>query len=457
MDVQKESVPEGMIEVPTFYPSEEEFKEFTKYLESIEHLCWPRGLAKIVPPESWLARYSDYDDGTISKRHEPDEVIIRTPIRQVVSGKNGVYQIMNVVEKDRTLRAFRMEAEKQDADNIYTGKFKDKSQRPSIKQIESNFWKTLTSNSPLYGADMEGTFFEESKSNSNSNSNSDFNPGPQSISNPWDLMHLDSLLLRKLGPGVPGVTTPYLYFGMYKSLFGLHTEDMDLYSINYLHYGQPKIWYAVPVTHKPLVENLARQVYSSSNTKNCEEFLRHKSFLIDPLLFKNHQINLTFAVQEPRNFMITFPGAYHFGFNSGFNCAESVNFGLEKWVPYGLKAKPCQCRKDSVKIYMNDFIAAEEYFTPEVAAQAIEDGKGRKGRGRGRRKMVVDLKAEVKGEEEGGKGKRKNEGEEDEGKKGAGKVNGNGAAVKRRRISVKVLGEEESGVEEEQGKEDGAE
>lgn len=34
------------------------------------------------------------------------------------------------------------------------------------------------------------------------------------------------------------------------------------------------------------------------------------------------------------NFLVTAPRSYHAGFNAGFNCAESVNFALEDWLPF---------------------------------------------------------------------------------------------------------------------------
>lgn len=42
--------------------------------------------------------------------------------------------------------------------------------------------------------------------------------------------------------------------------------------------------------------------------------------------------------QEAGEFMVTFPYAYHAGFNHGFNCAESTNFATERWIEYGKQA-----------------------------------------------------------------------------------------------------------------------
>ena len=79
---------------------------------------------------------------------------------------------------------------------------------------------TLKFSSPLYGADAPGSLFDKGV--------------------PWNLAEIDSLLKKGLKKDITGVTTPYLYIGSWKEMFAWHKEDLDLYSINYLHFGKPK-------------------------------------------------------------------------------------------------------------------------------------------------------------------------------------------------------------------------
>ena len=77
----------------------------------------------------------------------------------------------------------------------------------------------------------------------------------------WNVAHLPSALTRLLpssGKSLPGVNTPYLYFGMWRATFAWHVEDMDLFSINYIHFGAPKFWYAIPQGKSVQMENTMR-------------------------------------------------------------------------------------------------------------------------------------------------------------------------------------------------------
>ncbi len=68
--------------------------------------------------------------------------------------------------------------------------------------------------------------------------------GDRYSKSPWNLGRLrDATLLRHLPQSISGVTQPWVYVGMCFSSFCWHNEDMHLYSINYLHEGDEKIWY----------------------------------------------------------------------------------------------------------------------------------------------------------------------------------------------------------------------
>ena len=43
----------SIIDVPTYYPSEEEFSDPIKYLRTVSSMAGAYGMCKIVPPENW--------------------------------------------------------------------------------------------------------------------------------------------------------------------------------------------------------------------------------------------------------------------------------------------------------------------------------------------------------------------------------------------------------------------
>mmetsp|Transcript_22813 Transcript_22813/g.73414 ORF Transcript_22813/g.73414 Transcript_22813/m.73414 type:complete len:556 (+) Transcript_22813:102-1769(+) len=187
---------------------------------------------------------------------------------------------------------------------------------------------------------------------------------------PWSLERLDSLLQRVLsakGVSIPGVTTSMLYAGSPRSLFAAHKEDCDLFSINYLSEGAPKLWYCVPPSHAARVERVAAAAFPAWKT-DCPDFMRHKTTMLSPAFLEQHGIPYTFIVQRPGDFVITYPGCFHFGFNSGVNVAEATNFATPSWIPVGRRARYCKCRSDSVRIDMRLF---DELAPPTAAPSSL--------------------------------------------------------------------------------------
>ncbi|XP_056131703.1 lysine-specific demethylase 4A isoform X2 [Lampris incognitus] len=308
--------------IMTFHPSKEEFKDFSRYIAYMESQgAHKAGMVKVVPPKDWKPRQS-YDD--------IDELVIPAPIQQVVTGQSGLFTQYNIQKKPMTVREFRKTS---NMDKFCNPRYAD------FEELERKFWKNLTFNPPLYGADVSGTLYDPDVAE-------------------WNIGHLNTILdtvENESGIKIKGVNTPYLYFGMWKSAFAWHTEDMDLYSINYLHFGEPKSWYVVPPEHGKRLERLAKGFFPG-NAQSCEAFLRHKMTLISPSVLKKYSIPFDKVTQEAGQFIVTFPFGYHAGFNHGFNCAESTNFATQRWIDYGKQATLCSCRQDMVKISMDVFV-----------------------------------------------------------------------------------------------------
>jgi len=243
--------------------------------------------------------------------------------------------------KTQSTSARRKYAKREGSAKIDEAAFRDWDYRMDVsdytpercEELERIYWKTLTYAPPLYGADLAGTLFDETTSM-------------------WNLNRLPNLL-DVLGTKVPGVNTAYLYLGMWKATFAWHLEDVDLYSINYLHFGAPKQWYSISQGDARRFEAAMKNIWPT-DAKACDQFLRHKSFLISPQHLQQHyNIRVNKCVSYPGEFVVTYPYGYHSGYNLGYNCAEAVNFALDSWLPMGKIAKKCECAQAQDSVWVD--------------------------------------------------------------------------------------------------------
>ncbi|OTB16377.1 hypothetical protein K445DRAFT_100358 [Daldinia sp. EC12] len=221
------------------------------------------------------------------------------------------------------------------------------------EELERIYWKTLTYAQPLYGADLPGTLFDDE-------------------CDTWNLNKLPNLL-DVLGTKVPGVNTAYLYLGMWKATFAWHLEDVDLYSINYLHFGAPKQWYSISQGDARRFEAAMKSIWPT-DAKACDQFLRHKAFLISPNHLANfYNIKVNKCVSYPGEFVVTYPYGYHSGYNLGYNCAEAVNFALDSWLPMGKIAKRCECAQAQDSVWVDVYEIERKLRGEETDYEETED------------------------------------------------------------------------------------
>ncbi|TGJ87240.1 hypothetical protein E0Z10_g1501 [Xylaria hypoxylon] len=263
--------------------------------------------------------------------------------------------------KEQSTSARRKYARREGSAKIDEEAFKDFDYQMDIsdytpercEELERIYWKTLTYAPPLYGADVLGTLFNDSTEE-------------------WNLNQLPNLL-DVLGTKVPGVNMAYLYLGMWKATFAWHLEDVDLYSINYLHFGAPKQWYSISQGDARRFEAAMKSIWPT-DAKACNQFLRHKAFLISPNHLQQYfNIKVNKCVSYPGEFVVTYPYGYHSGYNLGYNCAEAVNFALDSWLPMGKIAKKCECAQAQDSVWVDVYEIERRLRGEETDYEETED------------------------------------------------------------------------------------
>uniref|UniRef100_A0AAY4EWN0 [histone H3]-trimethyl-L-lysine(4) demethylase n=1 Tax=Denticeps clupeoides TaxID=299321 RepID=A0AAY4EWN0_9TELE len=153
----------------------------------------------------------------------------------------------------------------------------------------------------------------------------------------WNLNNMpvmEASVLTHVTADICGMKLPWLYVGMCFSSFCWHIEDHWSYSINYLHWGEPKTWYGAPGHAAEQLEavmmKLAPELFESQ-----PDLLHQLVTIMNPNVLMAHGVPIFRTNQCAGEFVITFPRSYHSGFNQGFNFAEAVNFCTLDWMPLG--------------------------------------------------------------------------------------------------------------------------
>ena len=131
---------------PVYRPTSAEFADFRAYIRKIEESIDPDvGLCKIVPPTGWL--------GTKSYNLDDIDVTVDFPVKQMVSGRAGVYNVALLEIGAMNLHDFVAYNAK---NSVNCG--------DTVAERERKFWRSMgvpAWEHPIYGADQAGTLFRD--------------------------------------------------------------------------------------------------------------------------------------------------------------------------------------------------------------------------------------------------------------------------------------------------------
>ncbi|KAM3701025.1 hypothetical protein ACJW31_05G141900 [Castanea mollissima] len=372
-------------EAPVFYPSLEEFEDTLGYIAKIRPKAEPYGICRIVPPSSWippcpLKEKDKWELAKFSTRTQHVDLLQnREPMRKKNRSRKrkrrkhsrigttrrhaNCSSEANVSSEtdekfgfhsgpDLTLRDFQKYADyfkesyfgmknaKEDLNFVET--VKQKGWEPSVDDIEGEYWRIVEQPTDevevIYGADLEtGPFGSGFPKASSLVTESGLDKYAMSGWNLNNLPRLPGSVLCFEGSDISGVLVPWLYVGMCFSSFCWHVEDHHLYSLNYLHWGDPKVWYGVPGSHATTLEDAMRK-HLPDLFEEQPNLLNELVTQLSPSVLKSESVPVHRAVQRSGEFVLTFPRAYHSGFNCGFNCAEAVNVAPVDWLVHGQNA-----------------------------------------------------------------------------------------------------------------------
>ncbi|KAG6910147.1 hypothetical protein DXG01_012906 [Tephrocybe rancida] len=197
--------------------------------------------------------------------------------------------------------------------------------------VEKEFWRLVQSTDETveveYGADVHST------THGSAMPTMETHPLNAYSRNPWNLNNIPIVkdsLLRFIKSDISGMTVPWTYVGMAFSTFCWHNE----WVLPFVHWGETKTWYGIPGNDAEKFE-AAIKCEAPDLFEAQPDLLFQLVTLMNPKRVTDAGVRVYACNQRAGEFVITFPKAYHAGFNHGFNFNEAVNFTLPDWLSYG--------------------------------------------------------------------------------------------------------------------------
>ncbi|XP_041009146.1 putative lysine-specific demethylase JMJ16 isoform X4 [Juglans microcarpa x Juglans regia] len=373
-----------MEEAPVFHPTEEEFEDSVEYIASIRPKVEAYGICRIVPPPSWqppclIKEKNIWEDSTFVTHIQRIDGLQNQYSQSKIARFHG-----NMKGKRRSLRIsskngysdedttnpydvgsfepdhgpeYTLETFKRYADDFkcqyfcsgtkVTGPDKNSTAfqeqvEPSVEDIEGEYIRIVENPTEeievLCSANLDTRIF---CSGFPGVSNSvEISGHPKYSKSSWNLNNIPKLpasLLSFESLETSHILLPQLCVGMCFSSRHWKAEEHHLYLLCYMHLGAPKIWNCVPGSYNIKFQAAMKKHFPDLLVEQPELGHRLVTELSAPRL-KSEGIPVYRCIQYPREFVLVLPGAYHTGFDCGFNCAEMVNFAPLDWLPFGQNA-----------------------------------------------------------------------------------------------------------------------
>ncbi|EDM02036.1 rCG29703 [Rattus norvegicus] len=241
---------------------------------------------------------------------------------------------------EQAIREYTLQSFGEMADNFKSDYFNMPVHMVPTELVEKEFWRLVSSIEEdvivEYGADISSKDFGSGFPIKDGQRKMLPEEEEYALSG-WNLNNmpvLEQSVLAHINVDISGMKVPWLYVGMCFSSFCWHIEDHWSYSINYLHWGEPKTWYGVPSHAAEQLEEVMREL-APELFESQPDLLHQLVTIMNPNVLMEHGVPVYRTNQCAGEFVVTFPRAYHSGFNQGYNFAEAVNFCTADWLPIG--------------------------------------------------------------------------------------------------------------------------